>query len=118
VRHGLQAPVPDLDPRPVLSMADMGHGHHLEHDINAPAAPAADPHAGHAMPAASDPHAGHAMPSHQPAAGPHAGHDMGGMPMQAHPASERNNPLVDMQTMTPSPKLDDPGTGLRNNGGC
>ena len=40
---------------------------------------------------------------------------MGGA-MQSHPASETNNPLVDMQTMTPTPKLSDPGIGLRNNG--
>ncbi|WP_144180737.1 MULTISPECIES: copper resistance system multicopper oxidase [unclassified Pseudomonas] len=36
--------------------------------------------------------------------------------MQNHPASETNNPLVDMQTMTPTPKLSDPGIGLRDNG--
>ncbi len=45
---------------------------------------------------------------------------MGGMAgmgaMQSHPASEQNNPLVDMQAMSTSPKLDDPGLGLRNNG--
>src|SRR5690606_23124534 len=40
----------------------------------------------------------------------------GGAAMQAHPVSEENNPLVDMQTMTPLPKLDDPGIGLRDNG--
>lgn len=28
VREGLQAPVPALDPRPILSMNDMGHGEH------------------------------------------------------------------------------------------
>jgi CopA family copper-resistance protein len=33
-----------------------------------------------------------------------------------HPASEEGNPLVDMQTMAPAPKLDDPGIGLRDNG--
>ena len=44
----------------------------------------------------------------------HSGHDMPGMPK--HPASERGNPLVDMQTMMPAPKLDDPGIGLRGNG--
>jgi len=37
-------------------------------------------------------------------------------PMQAHPDSENNNPLVDMQAMITAPKLDDPGLGLRNNG--
>lgn len=36
--------------------------------------------------------------------------------MQAHPASEAGNPLVDMQTMSPTPRLDDPGIGLRDNG--
>ena len=70
-------------------------------------------------PAQPDPHAGHVMPQ-TPAkpADPHAGHDMSAMGsgMQAHPASERGNPLVDMQTMTPSAKLDDPGLGLRDNG--
>src|SRR5690606_33653473 len=36
--------------------------------------------------------------------------------MQQHPASEAGNPLIDMQTMMPVPKLDDPGIGLRDNG--
>ena len=36
--------------------------------------------------------------------------------MQTHPASETDNPDVDMQTMTPSRALDDPGIGLRGNG--
>jgi CopA family copper-resistance protein len=53
-------------------------------------------------------------PSPDPHAGPGTAAAGGGM--QAHPRSERGNPLVDMQTMTPSPRLDDPGIGLRNNG--
>jgi CopA family copper-resistance protein len=130
-RAGLSAPVPDLDPRPVLTMADMGHGgmgHEMgvmEATPSAPAtAAAADPHAGHAMPApapvAADPHAGHAM-SQAPAPStldPHAEHDMSatGGGMLTHPPSEQGNPLVDMQTTTPSAKLDDPGIGLRENG--
>jgi CopA family copper-resistance protein len=144
-RAGLSAPVPDLDPRPVLTMADMGHGG-MGHDMGAmdaaPSVAAVDPHAGHAMPApapaAADPHAGHAMPPTPPPAtttpdphaghampqapatppDPHAGHDMSAMGdgMQTHPPSEQGNPLVDMQTMTPSAKLDDPGIGLRENG--
>jgi CopA family copper-resistance protein len=36
--------------------------------------------------------------------------------MQEHPDSETGNPLVDMQTMAPRHKLDDPGIGLRDNG--
>ena len=108
LRNGLSAPVPELDPRPVLTMADMGHGN-MGHDMgpmpSSPPAAAPDPHAGHTMPqtAASDPHAGHGM----------AG-TSGALP--AHPPSEQGNPLVDMQTMTPSAKLDDPGIGLRDNG--
>ncbi|MCY1283964.1 Copper resistance protein A [compost metagenome] len=43
-------------------------------------------------------------------------HSQTGGQMQTHPASEANNPLVDMQTMTPTPRLADPGIGLRENG--
>ncbi|MGB3394431.1 MAG: copper resistance system multicopper oxidase [Stenotrophomonas sp.] len=77
VRHGLQAPVPALDRRPLLTMADMAH----------------DAHGGHNA---------------------HAGHGGGTAPK--HPASEHRNPLVDMQTSATSPRLDDPGIGLRDNG--
>jgi CopA family copper-resistance protein len=156
VREGLRAPVPDLDPRSMLTMADMGHGG-MGHDMGAmetgaatpgmpadphaghvmpPVAVPADPHAGHTAPqkpappdphaghappqkpAAPDPHAGHAMPQPPAAVDPHAGHDMASMTggMQQHPASENGNPLVDMQTMTPTSRLDDPGIGLRDNG--
>ena len=142
VREGLSAPVPDPDPRPLLTMADMGHGG-MGHDMGAMGSAAAstaktapDPHAGHATPAqkpaAADPHAGHTMPPQKPAAAdphaghkapqqpqtpdPHAGHNMAGMEMQAHPPSEEGNPLVDMQTMMPTSRLDDPGIGLRENG--
>ncbi|HKS62588.1 MAG TPA: copper resistance system multicopper oxidase, partial [Xanthobacteraceae bacterium] len=85
VREGLSAPVPDPDPRPLLTMADMGHGG-MGHDMGAMGSAAAstaktapDPHAGHATPAqkpaAADPHAGHTMPPQKPAAAdPHAGH--------------------------------------------
>ncbi len=106
VRDGLRAPVPALDERPVLTMADMGHGgmdhgamDHgaMTHDtaVPAPAAPAPDPHAGHVMGGAAAP----ATPA-----------------MVTHPPTERGNPLVDMQTMAPAAKLDDPGLGLRGNG--
>ena len=119
VREGLQAPVPALDPLPLLSMADMGHGG-PGHDMAAMAAPAAvDPHAGHNMPAppaAVDPHAGHNMPAAPAATDPHAGHNMSaGGGAQAHPDTE-NSPLVDMQAMTPTARLSDPGLGLRDNG--
>jgi CopA family copper-resistance protein len=110
VREGLRAPVPAVDPRPILTMADMGHGG-MGHAAM-----------GHAA-------MNHATPASPPTDGAHAGHDMSGMQhagmagmdhgsdgMQQHPASETGNPLVDMQTMSPVPKLDDPGIGLRGNG--
>jgi len=107
IRAGLSAPVPDVDPRPVLTMADMGHAGHDMGAMTAATTPAAD-----------DPHAGHAMPQAPAAEDPHAGHDMSAMGggTQAHPATEAGNPLVDMQTTSPTAKLDDPGIGLRGNG--
>ena len=137
VREGLRAAVPELDARPMVTMADMGHGAMGGHDMSAmaqqkpadagaatagqPTAP--DPHAGHgapAKPASPDPHAGHQMPAQATptAPDPHAGHNMAAMSggMQQHPLSEKGNPLVDMQTMMPTSRLDDPGIGLRDNG--
>lgn len=80
-RPGMSAAVPALDPRPLVSMDDMGMGgmDHGSMDMSA------------------------------------MDHSSMG-PMQAHPDSENNNPLVDMQAMITAPKLDDPGLGLRNNG--
>ncbi|MDR6947409.1 FtsP/CotA-like multicopper oxidase with cupredoxin domain [Pseudomonas sp. 2957] len=80
-RAGMSAAVPALDPRPLVSMDDMGMGgmDHGSMDMSA------------------------------------MDHSTMG-PMQAHPDSENNNPLVDMQAMITAPKLDDPGLGLRNNG--
>jgi CopA family copper-resistance protein len=87
VREGLRAPIPGLDQRPILTMDDMGHGGMGgAHDM-------------------SSMHEGSMAGMH---------HDAGGL--QQHPASETGNPLVDMQTMSPVPKLDDPGVGLRDNG--
>ena len=126
VREGLRASVPEPDPRPMLTMADMGHGG-MDHAAMGHAGgqnqqpPAVDPHAGHGAPqkpTAPDPHAGHGGTQKPAAPDPHAGHSMGSntAAMQEHPASENGNPLVDMQTMTPMSRLDDPGIGLRDNG--
>lgn len=126
VREGLSAPVPEPDPRPLLTMADMGHGG-MGHDMTAMGGAVAstgqpdDPHAGHTptpqTPSTTDPHAGHSMPVEPPQVlDPHAGHNMAAADLQRHPASEAGNPLVDMQTMTPTSRLDDPGIGLRDNG--
>ena len=127
VREGLKAVVPAQDPRPLLTMADMGHGG-MGHDMSAMEAPAtpaagapADPHAGHVMPAPPapappDPHAGHTMPAQAGSVAAAQTVSAAAPGMQAHPATEDGNPLVDMQTMSPVSRLDDPGIGLRDNG--
>ena len=96
VREGLQAPVPAVDPRPIISMSDMGMDHGDMAGMD------------HGSMAGMD-HGNMAGMDHGDMAGTSA-------PMQSHPDSESDNPLVDMQTMTPTPKLDDPGIGLRDNG--
>ncbi|WP_079201821.1 copper resistance system multicopper oxidase [Pseudomonas sp. CC6-YY-74] len=159
VREGVSAPVPELDPRPLISMGDMGMDHGsmgdmagMDHSKMA----GMDDMAGmdHSKMAGTDDMAGMdhskmagmgdmagmdhskmagmgdmAGMDHSKMAGmgDMAGMDhskmagmagMAGMSgqMQAHPASETNNPLVDMQTMMPTHKLNDPGIGLRDNG--
>ena len=104
VREGLQAPVPAVDPRPIISMSDMGMDHGDMAGMD------------HGSMAGMD-HGSMAGMDHGNMAGMDHG-DMAGTsaPMQSHPDSESDNPLVDMQTMTPTPKLDDPGIGLRDNG--
>ncbi|PNS08171.1 copper resistance system multicopper oxidase [Solilutibacter silvestris] len=92
VREGLRAPIPAIDPRPLLTMSDMAMGHDM-------GSMQGMEHSGNDM---------SAMP------GMDMGHGSGDM--QSHPVSEHGNPLVDMLAMTPSPKLDDPGIGLRDNG--
>ncbi|WP_222564625.1 copper resistance system multicopper oxidase [Novilysobacter antarcticus] len=108
IREGLQPPVPPLDPRPLLTMDDMGHGG-MDHGTM--------DHSSMGHGTASPADGGHAGMDH-------FGHDMSAIAgmadsadgMQQHPASETGNPLVDMQAMSLAPKLDDPGMGLRNNG--
>jgi CopA family copper-resistance protein len=107
VREGLRAPVPPVDPRPILSMADMGHGGMAHSGMNH----GSMDHSGHDMSAMK----GMPMKGMEGGCGANMQGSMSGG-MQAHPASEAGNPLVDMQTMMPTPKLDDPGIGLRGNG--
>jgi len=103
VREGLRAPVPPVDPRPILTMADMGHGPAVHESRRGSSSNGdhgeRDGHAGHGGQGDST-HALHRAASE----------------IQRHPPSERRNPLVDMQAMSPRPRLDDPGVGLRDNG--
>ncbi|MDM9554084.1 MULTISPECIES: copper resistance system multicopper oxidase [Pseudomonas] len=168
VREGLQAPVPEVDPRPIIAMSDMGMDHGSMGGMDHGSMAGMDQgnmagmdhskmagmdhgsmggmdHGGmggmdqgnmagmdHSKMAGMD-HGSMAGMDHSKMAGMDhgsmagmdhskmAGMDHGNMAgmsgaMQSHPASETNNPLVDMQTMSPTPKLNDPGIGLRNNG--
>ncbi|WP_271197954.1 copper resistance system multicopper oxidase [Pseudomonas turukhanskensis] len=117
-REGLSAPVPETDPRPLIAMGDMGMDHGsmagMDHGSMQGGMDGMDHStmAGMQGDMAGMDHSKMAGMDHSGMAG------MGGMgaAMQSHPASETNNPLVDMQTMTPTHKLDDPGIGLRANG--
>ncbi|KPC01982.1 copper resistance system multicopper oxidase (plasmid) [Pseudomonas amygdali pv. lachrymans] len=173
VREGLKAPVPAIDPRPLLTMDDMGMGGMAGMDHGSMAGMGGgDMKPGDMSSMAGMDHSkmqgmdeggmtgmtgmdsgdmtNMAGMDHSKMAGMDkgdmsnmagmdhskmAGMDKGDMPnmagmdhsqmggmggmggeMQSHPASETNNPLVDMQAMNPTPKLNDPGIGLRNNG--
>ncbi|MEE4573073.1 copper resistance system multicopper oxidase [Pseudomonas alliivorans] len=102
-RPGMKADVPSLDPRPLLSMDDIGMAG-MDHGAMS--------------------HGSTNQDSMQGMDHSQMGHDMQGMdhttmPVntpQSHPDSETDNPLVDMQAMSTSSRLDDPGIGLRNNG--
>ncbi|MER2044575.1 MAG: copper resistance system multicopper oxidase [Pantoea agglomerans] len=122
VREGLSATVPKPDSRPWLTMDDMGMGgmdhgsmggmdHSQMQGMNGGDMQSMD---GSDIPA--PPTDSMAGMDHSAMSG--MGHaSMAGMSdMQKHPASETNNPLVDMQAMMPAAKLNDPGIGLRNNG--
>ena len=105
-RAGLQAPVPALDARALLTMADMGHGGHGMKGMEGSCGTdmkMGEGGCGANMQGSMD----HSRMDH--GAGATAG-------MVSHPASESDNPAVDMQTMSPSRALDDPGIGLRGNG--
>ncbi|WP_028682405.1 copper resistance system multicopper oxidase [Pseudomonas chlororaphis] len=108
-RPGLSATVPPLDPRPLINMADMGMDHGSMAGMDMGAMPGMD----HGQMQGMDHSQMQGMDSSNMAGMDHGA--MGGA-MQSHPASEDGNPLVDMQTMSPTPKLADPGIGLRNNG--
>ena len=116
VREGLQAPVPAVDPRPLISMSDMGMDHGSMGGMDHGSMAGMD----HSKMAGMSPgtmQGDMAGMDHSKMTGmDHSGMAGMGAAMQSHPASETNNPLVDMQTMTPTHKLNDPGIGLRDNG--
>jgi CopA family copper-resistance protein len=129
VRQGLVAQVPPLDPRPLVTMDDMGMGG-MDHGSMGGMDSGTDAEmqtmssmGGTPMPAMDHGNTAgksDAMQGMDHGSMPGMDHSsmpgMGGMVMQSHPASEKGNPLVDMQAMSPTAKLNDPGLGLRDNG--
>ncbi|QZA97760.1 copper resistance system multicopper oxidase [Pseudomonas mandelii] len=137
VRPGLAAPVPELDPRPLVTMADMGmagmdHGamggmgdmagmdHSKMAGMGDSSMQGMSGMDGSAMKGMNHGATQDMSGMDNMEGVDHSKMSMGGMSgmgeMQSHPATESNNPLVDMQAMSTSPKLDDPGMGLRENG--
>ncbi|WP_454865442.1 copper resistance system multicopper oxidase [Pseudomonas hormoni] len=132
IREGMSAPVPEIDPRPLIAMGDMGMDHGSMGGMDQGDMASMD-HSKMAGMGSGGMQGDMAGMDHSKMSGMDQG-DMAGMDhskmagmdhsgmagmgggMQSHPASETNNPLVDMQTMTPTHKLNDPGIGLRNNG--
>jgi CopA family copper-resistance protein len=100
---GMQAEVPPLDPRPLLTMMDMGMGHvmagmdmssmkGMDHDMSS-------------------------MPGMEHGAMDHGAMAMGdSMNAAPHHAPPEFGPNVGSLAMEPQRRLDDPGIGLRNNG--
>lgn len=137
VHDGLSAHIPSLDPRPLITMSDMGMGDMAGMDHSSMAGMTQhsmqgmegmdhsqmSPDSDNSMQGMTGMDGG-SMQSmdHSQSSGPTgmSGDSMQSMDsmgaMVPHPASETSNPLVDMQTMSPEPKLSDPGIGLRNNG--
>ncbi|WP_322038481.1 copper resistance system multicopper oxidase [Burkholderia cenocepacia] len=152
VRQGLSAPVPMLDPRPLVTMDDMGMGgmagmdhgsmggmtgmdHGSMQGMSGMSGMSDDSMQGMSSMSGMDHGSMQGMSgmsgmdggatkgmddmqgmSHASMSGMNHGSMQGMGAMQSHPATENGNPLVDAQAMSPTPRLDDPGIGLRNNG--
>jgi CopA family copper-resistance protein len=105
---GMQAEVPPLDPRPLLTMMDMGMGH----DMAGVAMSGMDMSSMKGMQ-----HDMSNMQGMDPGALDHSamamGDDKDSVP---HHAPVGYGPNVDSLAMEPQSRLDDPGLGLRNNG--
>lgn len=109
-RADMHAEIPSLDPRPLLTMGDMGMAHGLDHGLERGSMQGMDHSAmGHDNAAASAPmdHAamGHAAMNHDAAA-----------TLSPKHAPAEFGPTVDGRAEQVSTSLDDPGVGLRDNG--
>jgi CopA family copper-resistance protein len=111
---GMQADVPPLDPRPLLTMVDMGMGHDkgdmkgMKQGENSAADHGSMPGMDHDM--SNMPGMDHGAMEHGTMA---MGDATGAAP---HHAPAEYGPNVDSMAMEPQSRLDDPGLGLRDNG--
>ena len=122
---GLRAPIPPLRRPPLLTMADMGMNHGAaeggmgghDHPAAAPAHHAGMGDAAHHEridPMGSHPAGGMGADA---GAAPTVPHDMAGMKMRNTtllPPDVKRGPGIDMVSMAPVDKWDDPGIGLRD----
>jgi CopA family copper-resistance protein len=113
---GMQAEVPALDPRPLLTMMDMGMGHDMGAtdmggmDMNSMKGMDHGSMAGMGHDTSNMPGMDHGTMDHGAMA---MGDNKGSVP---HHAPVEYGPDVDSLAMEPQTRLDDPGIGLRNNG--
>lgn len=115
-RAGMQAEIPPLDPRPLLTMSDMGMAHGgggmrgMDHGaMDNGSMPGMDHSAmqhGENNPNASEDHA----------AMGHASHEASTTLVAPQHASSEYRAVVDSRADQVSTRLDDPGVGLRDNG--
>jgi FtsP/CotA-like multicopper oxidase with cupredoxin domain len=103
---GMTAEIPPLDPRPLLTMGDMG----MAHDMGGMDHGAMD-HG--SMDHSAMNHGDGAQPMDHAAMGHGSG---GAAPKSLNHAPAEMGPTVDMRIDQASTSLDDPGVGLRNNG--
>src|SRR5262249_24943713 len=130
-RPGMEAEVPPMDPRALLTMTDMGMAHDMSgmggmkgmdhgsmpgmgHDMSDMSGMQHEGSSG----ASNDSMQGmdHDMANMEVVnhGGMELGHERGGPPV--HHAPAEYGPTVDSLAMQPQSRLDDPGVGLRNNG--
>lgn len=121
IAAGRTAPIPSMDPRPLVTMDDMGmagmdHGSMpgMENHSQMPSMQGQMQSMDHGSMQGMD-HSQMQGMDHGNMQGMDHGQSQGMTGMQDHPASEKENPLVDMHAMNPVPKLNDPGIGLREN---
>jgi CopA family copper-resistance protein len=108
-RNAMAAAVPPLDPRPLLTMSDMGMAHDMAGMSHGKATDAGHGTGAHEQ-ATSSAHVDHAAMGHKS-----AGHDASATVPVRHSLPE-NGPTVDMKVDQASTNLNDPGVGARDNG--